>query len=552
MADEAYNGFNMPIESTLPKTSSPRTEKCLLRGRYWPVGAIVAVCFAVIAFFQITHIFDNGSTNILSGVSIGVSLILLSVWMAFLAPFSLRARCSTLAAAGLAVLALVASLRLEGFDGNMIPRFGFRWRARPEISLASQFVSERPDQIDVRPSEHDFLGFLGANRDAFVPRVKLGTDWKAQPPKLLWRQPIGLGWSGFSVVGNAAITLQQHDQEELVTCYDLETGKLQWFDSIQARHYNNIGGDGPGSTATIHEGRVYALGGTGVLRCLDAASGRKIWQRDVLADVGTDYETDRAGVWWGRMASPLIVDELAIVPGGGPPGGPKVSLVAYNKTDGEIVWKGGKREVSYSSPSLATYCGVRQVVIVNEDNITGHDLKTGDTLWETKWDGSSNSSATASQTVPIASNRFFVSKSYSGGGAVFELSRGDDGDWTLNKIWQNHRVLLTKQNNVIVKDGLVYGLSDGVLQCVDLENGKRRWAGADFGHGQLLRVGDLLLVVTESGEVALVDLNPSEFNELARFQAIDGKTWNNPALSGNRLLVRNGEEAACYELPLAN
>ena len=357
--------------------------------------------------------------------------------------------------------------------------------------------------------------------------------------------------SGFAVIGNAAITLQQHDQEELVTCYDLETGKLQWYDSINARHYNTIGGDGPGSTPTIQEGRIYVLGGTGVLRCLDAASGRKIWQRDVLADVATDYETDRAGVWWGRMASPLIVDDLVIVPGGGPPGGPKVSLVAYNKTDGEIVWKGGNREVSYSSPSLATYCGVRQVVIVNEDNIAGHDLNTGEVLWETKWDGSSNSSATASQTVPIAPNRFFVSKSYSGGGAVFELSRDDAGAWAVNKVWFNHRVLLTKQNNVIVKDGSVYGLSDGVLQCVDLENGKRRWAGTDYGHGQLLRVGDLLLIVTEAGEVALVDLNPTEFKEFSTFQAIEGKTWNNPALSGNRLLVRNGEEAACYELPLA-
>jgi outer membrane protein assembly factor BamB len=541
----------MSINSPTAPTTTPHPTRRLLRGRFWPVGAIAALCFAVIAFFQITHIFDNGSTNILSGVSIGVSLILLGLWMAFLAPFSLRIRCCTLAAAAIAILALVAEFQLEGFDGNMIPRFGRRGRARPEVLLASQSASEQPRQIDVHPTEHDFLGFLGTNRDAFVPGVKLGTDWKAQPPKLLWRQPIGLGWSGFSVIGNAAITLQQHDQDELVTCYDLETGKLQWFDSVQARHYNNIGGDGPGSTPTIHEGRVYVLGGTGVLRCLDAASGRKLWQRDVLADVGTDYETDRAGVWWGRTASPLIVDDLVIVPGGGPAGGPKVSLVAYNKTDGEIAWKGGKREVSYSSPSLATYCGVRQVVIVNEDNITGHDLKTGEVLWETKWDGSSNSSATASQTVPIAQNRFLVSKSYSGGGAVFELSRGDDGTWAVNKIWQNHRVLLTKQNNVIVKDGFVYGLSDGVLQCVDLENGKRSWAGADFGHGQLLRVGDLLLVVTESGEVALVDLNPDEFKEFSTFQAIDGKTWNNPALSGNRLLVRNGEETACYELPLA-
>jgi outer membrane protein assembly factor BamB len=541
----------MSIDSSILPTTSPRTAKHLLFGRYWPAGVIVTLCLAVILFFQIARIFDNGTTNIISGCSIGASLILLGLWMAVLAPFSLRVRFSAIGGALLVIAALFAAIRLDGFDGNMIPRFAWRWHVNRGISLNGESSTAQASSLDIRPTDHDFLGFLGANRDAHVPSVKLSTDWQTQPPKLLWRQPIGLGWSGFSTVGNAAITLQQHGEEELVTCYDLNSGKLEWFDAVQAHHYNKIGGDGPGSTPTLHEGRVYALGGTGLLRCLDAATGKKIWQRDVLADVGTDYETDRSGVWWGRMASPLIVDDLVIVPGGGPPGGPKVSLVAYNKTDGEIVWKGGNREISYSSPSLATYCGLRQVVIVNEDNITGHDLKTGEQLWETKWDGSSNSSATASQTVQISPNRFFVSKGYSGGGAVFELSRDDAGTWTVNKVWFNHRVLLTKQNNVVVKDGFVYGLSDGVLQCVNLENGKRQWAGEDFGHGQLLRVGDLLLVMTEAGEVALVDLNPTEFKQFGSFQAIDGKTWNNPALSGNRLLVRNGEEAACYELPLA-
>src|SRR5262249_53753009 len=149
--------------------------------------------------------------------------------------------------------------------------------------------------------------------------VHLATDWTTQPPKLRWKQPIGLGYSGFAVVGNAAVTLEQRDQQEMVTCYDLQTGKLHWFHAITARHSNPVGGDGPGSTPTLHEGRVYALGGTGVLRCLDAATGKEIWIRDVLADVGTNYDEDHHGVWWGRSASPLIVDDLVVVPGGGPP-----------------------------------------------------------------------------------------------------------------------------------------------------------------------------------------------------------------------------------------
>ena len=305
--------------------------------------------------------------------------------------------------------------------------------------------------------------------------------------------------------GRRRFTLEQRDQEELVTCYDVNTGALAWHHAIRARHYNEIGGDGPGSTPTVHEGKVYALGGTGVLRCLDAATGKEIWIRDVLADVGTDYETDRAGVWWGRSASPLVVDDLVIVPGGGPPAGPKVSLVAYNRVNGEIVWKGGNRQVSYSSPSLATYGGVRQIVIVNEATITGHDPRTGDVLWEAKWDGSSNSAASASQTVQVDDEHLFVSKGYSmGGGALFEIKheKSDSGDgasseWAIKKLWHNHRVLMTKLDNVVMKDGAVYGLSDGVLQCVDLKTGRKLWEGDDYGHGQLLRVGDKLLITGE-------------------------------------------------------
>ncbi|HEY2762355.1 MAG TPA: PQQ-binding-like beta-propeller repeat protein, partial [Pirellulales bacterium] len=327
------------------------------------------------------------------------------------------------------------------------------------------------------------------------------------------------------------------------------------------RHSNPIGGDGPGSTPTIHAGRVYALGGTGILRCLDLSTGKPIWIRDVLTDVGTDYKTDNPGVWWGRHASPLIVDDLVVVPAGGPPGGPKISLIAYNQQTGDIVWRGGDREVSYSSPSLATYCGVPQIVIVNEDTISAHDPKTGKTLWTTKWEGQSNQAASASQTVPVADDEFFVSKGYTiGGGALFQLKyepgaagaeSTEPAAWTIKKLWHNHHVLQTKLSNVIIKDGFVYGLNDGVIECVELKTGREKWHGPEYGHGQLLRIGDILLVTTEFGEVALVELNSEEFHELAKFSALDGKTWNNPALSGDLLLVRNAQEAACYQLPLA-
>jgi len=527
----------------------------------WPAWVILGLGAALIAFFQIIGVNDNGSANGFTILTVGGTVILLGLWTVLFSPFSRRARWWTVAAATAVIALFFSAFRLNGFNGNLVPTVTWRWTPVPDTVLAQSGLNEQQQMADVQPTPHDYPGFLGANRDAFIPNVHLETDWNANPPKLLWRQPIGAGYSAFAIVGQAAITLEQRGEQELVSCYDLKTGRMLWHHAVQARHYNEIGGDGPGSTPTIHEGRVYALGGTGILRCLDAATGKPIWIHDVLADVGTTYEADRAGVWWGRSASPLIVDNLVVVPAGGPAGGPKVSLVAYDKLTGEIVWKGGTRQVSYSSPSLATYGGMRQIVIVNEDNITGHDPKTGEVLWTAPWDGSSNSTASASQTVQVADDRFFVSKGYSiGGGALFEVKRAEptsdsnqapESNWTVRRIWHNHRVLQTKLDNVVIKDGYVYGLSDGVLQCVELETGKRAWAGATYGHGQLLRVGDVLLITGETGELALVEFNPSEFHELAKIQALEGKTWNNPALSGDLLLVRNAQEAACYQLPLA-
>jgi outer membrane protein assembly factor BamB len=540
--------------------------------RIWPAWVILGIAAAAFAYGQFVGVIDNGLSNLFKGVVIAVALLALGIWLVFFSRLSWSTRWWGIAGA-VAILALANRLvRVEGFTGNLEPIVHWRWTPDAEAELsakvlvANHVAGERVGSTSPQASQpdgsHDFSGFLGSHRDAFVPDVKLATDWKSRPPKLVWKEPIGLGYSAFAVMGDAAFTLEQRGELELVTSYDVRTGELRWHHDVKARHHNVIGGDGPGSTPTVEDGRVYALGGTGVLRCLDAASGDKVWMRDVLADVGTNYDDDVSGVMWGRMASPLLVDNLVVVPGGGPAAGPRYSLVAYDRESGQIVWKAGNRQVSYSSPSLANYGGVRQIVIVNEDTISSHDPKSGAVLWETKWDGSSNSSASASQTVQLADDQMFVSKGYSmGGAALFEVkpnatagaaTKGDDGsDWNVTKLWYNHRVLLTKQNNVVVKDDFVYGLSDGVLQCVELNTGKKQWAGDDYGHGQLLRVGDLLLVLGEWGELALVELEPAAFHELAKLQVLEGKTWNNPALAGSLLVIRNAQEAACYEMPLA-
>ncbi len=372
---------------------------------------------------------------------------------------------------------------------------------------------------------------------------------------MLWRQQIGAGHSGFVVVNGFAVTMEQRGDQELVSCYDALTGAPKWSSGVTARHETVLGRIGPRGTPTINEGRVYALGATGIFRCLDGANGHTLWSHNIMAECGTNVDEDLKNVYWGRAASPLVVDNLVVVPGGGPGSGPWISILAYDKVSGKLVWRGGNRQISYSSPTLAVLDHLRQILIVNESSITGHDPLTGDVLWEHPFEGSSKRNANNSQVVPVGSDRLFVSKGYTGGarnlpGSAATNRIGQVGLRT-GDIWFKNNVLKTKFTNVAVLDGSVYGLSDGILECVELNTGKkRRWKQGHYGHGQIFRVGNLLLVESEEGEIALVEASPEAFNELGRFQAIDGQTWNTICLWGHRLLVRNSEQAACWELPL--
>ena len=453
----------------------------------------------------------------------------------------------------LAVAAVGATRRIDSFSGGMVPQSRWRWEPKPDQQLARAVPGADAAGVDLQQvAAADYPQFLGPGRNATIDGIRLARDWKAQPPKLVWGpQPIGAGCSAFAVVGDHAVTLEQRGDQELVTCYDRHTGKLEWADAVRTRHESTLGGVGPRSTPTIHQGRVFALGGTGVLRCLDGATGRKIWTHDLLKEFGVaGPEADLAAIAWGRAASPLIYGDKLIVPAGGPSGGPFVSLVAYGLETGDEIWRGGTFQIGYASPSLVTLSGQSQIVIVNEANITGHDPETGRVLWQQDWPGTSNGSANVSQTVPIDERRLFVSKGYGGGAMLFEVK--PEGDrWTPSVLWHNAHALQTKFTNVVRRGEYLYGLSDGILECIDIEAGKRQWKSGRYGHGQILLAGDLLLVVGETGELALVEANPEKHVELGRIQALEGKTWNNPALVGAELLLRNGDEAVAYELPLA-
>ncbi|MFM7137599.1 MAG: PQQ-binding-like beta-propeller repeat protein, partial [Planctomycetota bacterium] len=308
---------------------------------------------------------------------------------------------------------------------------------------------------------------------------------------------------------------------------------------------------------TIRDGVVYATGATGWLHAIDGASGRVTWKKNVVADLGLDAEAHAAAVTWGRAGSPLVTESLVIVPGGGPvlqpgPDGRRaIALVAYDRATGERRWAAGSEQISYVTPELATVAGRESVLAVNESRVVAYDPVDGKELWGFEWPGHSNSDATCSQARVLPDGRILVSKGYGIGAALFASAAGD-GQPAFTAVWRQPGLLKTKFTNVVVHEGHAYGLSDGILECLRVEDGRRLWKQGRYGQGQVLRVGGLLVVQAESGEVVLVDCTPERHVERARLAAIDGQTWNNPTLAGEHLLVRNAEEAACYELPLVN
>jgi outer membrane protein assembly factor BamB len=513
----------------------------------WILWALPA---ALIAFLWIGDpLGDEGMRNAISALLVLLIAALGYLWFVFRSEYAGKLR----ALIGLGTIALIvgcnALFEVRGFSGAMIPEFSLRLSEPKSLPVPAVEATSGVDLLTT--SSADFPGFLGQRRDGTV-RVLLAADWDTRPPERVWQADVGAGWSGFAVVNGIAVTMEQRGDEEAVTAYDVTTGELLWAHAYPGHFEHILGGEGPRATPTVDEGRVYTLGAFGRLLCLDGATGALIWERDLLAEFGITPAIDATNLQNGRSNSPLIVGELVVIPGGGDANARMAGLVAYDKRTGELAWEGPPRQISFGSPNVATLAGVEQILIVNESTVSGHAPATGELLWEHDWPGRSNQDANCSQAVPLEPKRVFVSKGYGGGSMLLELTAKDDGTFEAQPVWRSRRSMRTKFTNVVVKDAYVYGLSDGMLECIELETGKRVWKDGRYGHGQILLAGEQLIVLTEEGGVLLVEATPEKENSvLGRFQGLEGKTWNNPALYAGLLVMRNGQEAAAYRLPLS-
>jgi outer membrane protein assembly factor BamB len=411
--------------------------------------------------------------------------------------------------------------------------------------VPKQTTAPDPDPAALVPSIEttpagDWPGFRGPGRDGVVRGPRIATDWAATPPVELWRREVGPGWSSIAVGGSRIYTQEQHGDDEVVACYEAATGAPVWTHRDKARFYETAGGAGPRGTPTLHGGRVYTLGATGILNALDADDGAIAWSRDAAAD-GEATPSMTGGKTkvpdWGFSSSPLVIGELLVVAVAG-------QLVAYDHASGERRWTGPAGGTSYSSPFLASIGGVPQVLLMSGKGLTSLAPADGQPLWEHKWRG-----FPIVQPALLGDGGLLVVAQGTSGTRRLAVERGAGG-WSVEERWTS-AAFKPYFNDFVVHEGHAYGFDGRILACIDVADGRRKWKGGRYGSGQLVLLPDqdVLLVLSEEGELALVRAAPDAFTELSRARAIEGKTWNHPALVGDLLLVRNGAEMAAFRLP---
>jgi len=500
--------------------------------------SILVVAGAALLWVSLGYDHQRQDQNIARAIIVLVTSALLLLWCLFWSRFRWKIRLSCLAGV-IGLVGLFAALfRLHGVSGDLVPVLQFRWEhavtAVPPVAPTSGAAAAA---VGIGALTNAYPQFLGPQRDGTVPPPRLEADWQTHPPRKLWSHPVGLAWSGFAVVERFAITQEQRGDEECVIAYDLVSGAPVWSHADAAHFRSTLAGEGPRATPTITGRRVFTLGSTGILNCLDLESGKVIWTKQVAQDNHAEVNE------WGMSCSPLIRDGLVVVSVGGHD---QRSLVAYREATGTFAWGGGTDGAGYSSPIATTLAGVPQILIFNSYGVCSHRPADGFILWKYHWPGGHPHVSTP---IVLPPDRLLISSGYGIGSEVVQVQKQTDGSLSAQRVWKSNR-LKAKFTNLVFRDGYIYGLDDGIMVCLDAATGQLQWKEGRYGHGQEILVDDLLLVTAESGEIILLEPSPRAPHEVARFTALEGKTWNPPALAGSYLVVRNDKQAACYQLPL--
>ena len=447
---------------------------------------------------------------------------------------------------GLAAVPFWSLVEATGLSGNA--RVEFAWRKPAAPAMAVTESSEITSTGSVV-----WAGYLGATRDGVITDSALSEDWAGHPPEILWTKNCGLGWSSFAVTETSLFGQEQLSTGDCVTARDLNTGELLWSTAEGTDGFTSgLGGDGPRATPTLHviesedSSRLvlFAVGPTGLLSCLNASTGDVLWKTNLMEEFPGDE------LIHGVCGSPLVIDDMVVV---APTTNTGPGLVAFDSTDGTLVWKcASDWRASYASPALMTICDRPQIVFHAGPGVLGINPTDGIVLWQYEWTNEFKTNATQPLQELDHPNDLFVATGYKGGAARIAITETDSGELEAKEVWSTRKTMKTKFCNVAQFGDALVGLDNGILCAVDINSGKRLWKKGRYGHGQMLKIGEHLLIVEEKGDVRILKPDTKGHNPVGdSVKALDRKTWNHPVLIDERLILRNDQEIICMRLPMA-
>ena len=380
----------------------------------------------------------------------------------------------------------------------------------------------------------EWTQWRGPNRDGISQEEGLLKAWPEGGPQVLWRRPLGEGFSGISIAQGRLYTMFAAGDDEFAVCLNASNGKEIWRVRVGEKFVERRG-NGPRSNPTVDGDQVYVLGARGNLFALNSASGKKLWEHDFVKEFGSIVPT------WGFSGSPLVENELLLLEIGGEEG---KSVAAFNKKSGELVWTSHTDRAAYSSPIAIDFNDVRQILFLTSKNLISVSPQDGQVYWTHPW--LTHNGITVATPIFVPPDKIFISSSYDYGAALLKM-KADSNALSVEEVWRS-KVMKNHFNSSVLRGDYLYGFDDTVLKCIDANSGEEKWAARGFGKGSLFLAEGHLIVLGDAGRLALVEAIPAEYKEKASAQVLEGLCWTVPTLAGGKLYLRNIEEIVSLDV----
>ena len=391
----------------------------------------------------------------------------------------------------------------------------------------------------------------GPNRDGVSGEVGLLKEWSPNGPKVLWKVPLGEGFSGISVSQGRVYTMFSEGNDEFVVCLDATDGEEIWRFRSDKNYHESQGGNGPRATPTIDGDLLFTISAYGKLYALNAANGQELWSHDLQRKFGSDMPR------WGFSTSPLVDGESLLVEVGGK--GEK-SIAAFNKKTGDVVWSSHKDKLGYSSPIAITVQGVRQIICFTGTKLVSVSPTDGTIYWKYPW--KTGYDVNAATPVFIPPDKVFISSGYDKGAAVLQMRvfvspdddraatdqiRENQGTVRIEEIWKN-RKMKNQFASSVLHENYLYGFDNSILKCIEANTGEEQWKSRGFGKGTVILADGHLIILSDRGKLGLAEATPAGYMEKASAKVLSGLCWTAPTLAGGKLYVRNEEEMVCLDM----